>query len=51
VAVLIDEALNLLESGNDPLFARSPARVLPRFDLDAQLFEQRVVLVGKLSHE
>ena len=46
-AVLLDETLNFLEAGDDPLLARRPARFLLRLDLDAKLVEKRVVLVGE----
>ena len=49
-AVLRDEPLNLLEAGDDPLLAGRPARLILRLDLDAKLFEQRIILVGELSH-
>jgi len=35
MAVLIKEALNLLETSNDPFFARRPAECLLWYDLDA----------------
>src|SRR5579883_1993458 len=50
-AMLFDEPLYLLETGDDPLLARRPARLLLRLGLDAKLGEKRVILVGKaLSH-
>jgi hypothetical protein len=47
-AVLLDETLNLLEPGDDPLLAGRPARVLLRLDLDTEFFEQRVIVIGEL---
>ena len=46
-AVLLDEALDLLEAGDDALLARRPARFLLRLGLDAKLGEKRVILVGE----
>jgi hypothetical protein len=50
VAVFLDETLNLLETGDDPLFARRAARLSLRLDLDAELFEKRVILFGEPGH-
>ena len=49
-AVLLDETLNLLEAGDDPLFARRPACASVCLDLDAKLFEKRVILFGEPRH-
>src|SRR5437763_1659029 len=50
VAMLFDEALNLLEAGDDALFARGPARLFLRLDLDAKFIEKGVVLFGEFRH-
>lgn len=50
VAVLFDETLNLLEAGDDALFARRPACLFVRLDLDAKLFEESVILFGEPRH-
>jgi hypothetical protein len=45
-AVLLDETLNFLEARDDPFFSRGTASGFPEFGLDAQLAEERVVLVN-----
>jgi hypothetical protein len=49
-AMLLDETLNLLKACDDTLFARRPARVFLRLDLDAKLVEKGIVLFGEPSH-
>ena len=49
--MLLEETLDFFESGDDPFLAWGPARFLLRLGLDAKLFKQCVVLIGKaLSH-
>ena len=49
-AVLFDEALNVLETGDDPFLARRPAGTGRGVDLDTKFLQQRVVLVGEVRH-
>src|SRR4051812_40683401 len=49
-AVLFDETLNLLEAGDNPLFARGAAALPLRIGLDAELVKKGVILVHELSH-
>jgi hypothetical protein len=48
--VLLDETLKLLESRDDALLARRPARFLVRLDLDAQLLKKGSIFFGELRH-
>jgi hypothetical protein len=45
-AELVDEPLNVLESGQDPLLPRGMVRRRLGLDLDAELREQGIVLFG-----
>src|SRR5690349_1729050 len=49
VTVLLDEALNLLEAGDDPFLAGRPASLLRRLDFDAKLLEKCIVLFGEFA--
>jgi len=50
-AVLLNETLNLLEARDDAFLARRATGLVLRLNLNAKLFEQRVILVGKaFSH-
>ena len=49
--VLVDEALDFLETGNDALFARRAAGSLPCFGVDTKLGKKGIVIFGELiSH-
>ncbi len=45
VPVLLDKTLNFLEPGNNAFFTRRPADSLFRLNLDAQFFEERIIIV------